>query len=588
MSQEHIINNFKNIAVKYHEILMTIASGKGNSAYGAMFSQEKMQKIAAKILEKSQENPEHFAELNLEYAQKFNILMTNTLMKFIGEDIPSIFTPNKGDKRFKDDAWNQNIYFDFIKQFYIMSSDLIKNHVSHLGFDSQTQRIVEFLANQFTNAFCPSNFALSNPEVFKESMMSGWQNIVQGLDNFLKDLKNSEGLMSINTTDKMFFKLGQNIAATPGKVIMQNDLMQLIAYEPKKQVHKTPILIVPPCINKYYILDLSPENSLVKWLVDNDFQVFIISWVNPDKHLADMDIEDYVKQGIIDTTSYICNDLGYGRISAMGYCIGGTLLGIAASYMAAKKIDYIESAAFMATLLDFSDPGDIALFINEETLQAFDEELDNKGYFDGKYLAHSFSLLRANDLIWSFFVNNYLLGRRPLPFDILYWNGDPTNLPAKMFRSYMNELYLGNKLIIPGGISILGQKIDLKNINIPTFFLSCRDDHITLWKATYIGMQSVGGDKTFCLTTSGHVAGIVNPPKNRKYSYHFGGDILHGADKFVKTSIETSGSWWPEWMKWCLTRHSPLDAEDTKIPETKYASFKAICEAPGSYVKVSL
>ncbi len=583
MSQEHIINNFKNIAVKYNEILMTLANGKGNSAYGAIFSQEKMQQIATKILEKAQEKPERFAELNLEYAQKFNILMTNTLMKFIGEDIPSIFSPNKGDKRFRDEAWNQNIYFDFIKQFYLMSSDLIKTHVSHLGFEPQTQRIVEFLANQFTSAFCPSNFALSNPEVFKESMASGWQNIVQGMDNFLEDLKNSEGMMNINTTDRMFFKLGKNIAATPGKVVMQNDLMQLIAYEPKKQVHKTPILIVPPCINKYYILDLSPENSLVKWLVDNDFQVFLVSWVNPDKHLADMDIEDYVKQGVIDTSNYICNDLGYEKISAMGYCIGGTLLSMGLSYMAAKKIDQIESAALMATLLDFSDPGDIGLFINEETLAAFDEELDHKGYFDGKYLAHSFSLLRANDLIWSFFVNNYLLGRRPLPFDILYWNGDPTNLPAKMFRSYMKELYLGNKLVTPRGISILGVPIDLKNINIPTFFLSCRDDHITLWKATYKGMQTVGGDKTFCLTTSGHVAGIVNPPHNRKYSYYFGGDIAHDADKFVETSEETQGSWWPKWMEWWTDRST---AE--KVTEAKYAKWKAISDAPGEYVKVCL
>ena len=583
MKQDDVINNFQNIAVKYHEILMTIANGKGNSAYGAIFNQDKMQKISARILEKMQEKPEDFSTLNMEYAQKFNILMTNTLMKFIGEDIPSIFSPNKGDKRFKDEAWDQNIYFDFIKQFYLMSSDLIKKHISNLGFEPQTQRIVEFLANQFTNAFCPSNFALSNPEVFKESMMSGWNNIAQGMDNFLEDLKHSEGMLNINTTDKMFFKLGGNIAATPGKVVLQNDLMQLIAYEPKEKTHKTPILIVPPCINKYYILDLSPENSLVKWLVDNNFQVFLVSWVNPDKHLSDMDLDDYVKQGVLDTTHYICNDLGYRKISTMGYCIGGTLLSLALGYMAKEKIDLVESAAFMATLIDFSDPGDIGLFINEDTLAAFDDELNHKGYFDGKYLAQSFSLLRANDLIWSFFVNNYLLGRRPLPFDILYWNGDPTNLPAKMFRTYMKELYLENKLIVPNGISILGTNIDLKNINIPTFFLSCKDDHITLWKSTFKGMQAMGGDKTFCLTTSGHVAGIVNPPKNRKYSYYYGGDIKQTPDQFVETSTETPGSWWPKWQEWWMAQ-----ANDSLASETKYAKFNSISAAPGSYVKVSL
>jgi len=583
MKQDDVINNFQNIAMKYHEILMTITHRKGNSPYGMIFNKDKMQKISARILEKMQEKPEDFSALNIEYAQKFNVLMTNTLMKFIGEDIPSIFSPHKGDKRFKDEAWNQNIYFDFIKQFYLMSSNLIKKHISNLGFEPQTQRIVEFLSNQFTNAFCPSNFAFSNPEVFKESMMSGWNNITQGMDNFLEDLKNSDGMLNINTTDKMFFKLGQNIAATPGKVVLQNDLMQLIAYEPTSEVHQTPILIIPPCINKYYILDLSPENSFVKWLVNNNFQVFLVSWVNPDKHLSDMDLGDYVKQGVLDTIDYICKDLGYNKISTIGYCIGGTVLGIALGHMAKEKIDLVESAAFMATLLDFSNPGDIGLFINEDILDAFDEELNHKGYFDGKYLTQSFSLLRANDLIWSFFVNNYLLGRRPLPFDILYWNSDPTNLPAQMFRTYMKELYLGNKLVSSDGINILDTKIDLKNINIPTFFLSCKDDHITLWQSTFKGMQAMGGKKTFCLTTSGHVAGIVNPPHNRKYSYYYGGDITHTPDKFIETSTETQGSWWPKWMEWCKSQ-----TNNTLIPETKYAKFNSISQAPGSYVKVCL
>lgn len=591
MSQDNIINNLKDIAFKYHQILVAIANSKNASPYTSLLSQEKMQQIVTLIVEKMREKPDKFAALNIEYAQKFNVLLTNTLMKFIGEDVPAIFSPNKGDKRFKDDAWNKNIYFDFIKQFYLMSSSLLKEHVSDLGFDAETQRIVNFLTNQFINAFCPSNFAFSNPEVFKESIVSGWQNIAKGLDNFLEDLTNSEGLMNIKTTDRMFFELGKNIAATPGKIVLQNDLMQLIAYEPLNNIRPVPILLVPPCINKFYILDLSPENSLVKWLVDSGFQVFMVSWVNPDKHLAKMDIEDYVKLGILDPVEYICKDLGYKKVSGMGYCIGGTLLAIASAYMAEKGMDMLDSASFMATLLDFSDPGDIGIFINEEMLTALDKELEHKGYFDGKYLAYSFSLLRANDLIWSFFVNNYLLGRRPLPFDILYWNSDPTNLPAQMFRSYIKDLYIDNKLVKDGAINILNTQISLKKIRIPTFFLSCRDDHITMWKSTYKGMQSVGeslkdkSDKVFCLTASGHVAGIVNPPQNRKYSYYFGGDITQDAEKFIETATETAGSWWPKWLSWWEEKHS-MDSDKNMIPETKYKKFHAISEAPGSYVRV--
>jgi polyhydroxyalkanoate synthase len=402
------------------------------------------------------------------------------------------FTPDQGDKRFKDKAWDENIYFNFLKQFYLMSSELLLKHIKTLGLEPQTQRFVEFITKQFTGAFCPSNFAFSNPEVFKESLESNWQNIHQGLSNFLSDLKESEGVFSINSVDKLSFKLGENIAATEGKVIYQNELMQLIAYKPKNEVRSTPILIVPPCINKYYILDLSQENSFVKWLVDNNFQVFLISWVNPDKHLANKDFEDYIKEGILDTCNFIREKVGYQEIHALGYCIGGTMLSAALGYMEAKGMNYIKSVSFLATLIDFEEPGDIGIFINEDTLKASEEETLLKGYFDGKYLAQSFSLLRANDLIWSFFVNNYLLGRRPLPFDLLYWNSDPTNLTAKMFSFYIRNMYIDNKLAKPNQIEILGEKIDLSKIKTKSFFLACKDDHITLWKSIYSGMQILG------------------------------------------------------------------------------------------------
>ncbi len=584
MINDEILGNFKNIATKYQEILEQLMNQKNTGIAGNLFSKEKMQVIATRVLEKMRERPEEFMQLNLEYTERLNVLITNSLMKFIGQEVPSIFSPTKGDKRFKDAAWDENIYFNFLKQFYIMSSDMILKHVQHLELEPGTQRIVEFLANQFTSAFCPSNFALSNPEVFKESVASGWQNVSQGLDNFLSDLKSSEGLLNINTVDKLSFKIGKNIAATKGKVVFQNDLMQLIAYEPKDKTFAIPLLIVPPWINKYYILDLSPENSFVKWLVDNNFQVFLISWVNPDKHLADKDFEDYAKEGVLDACEFILKS-GYEKINAIGYCIGGTLLATTLAYMSAKKMDYIASATFLATLLDFSDPGDIGMFVSEEALKSVEEETALKGYLDGKYLAQSFSLLRANDLIWSFFVNNYLLGRRPLPFDLLSWNADPTNLPAKMYSFYIRNMYINNSLVKPSGIGILGVPIDLGKIKIPSFFLSCKDDHITLWKATYKGMQAFGdkgGKKQFCLTSSGHVAGVINPPQNRKYSYLTGGDLTSTSDDFLEQSNETAGSWWVFWKDW----QAQYSGEEL-VSSSNYEKLGTISPAPGSYVKVS-
>jgi polyhydroxyalkanoate synthase len=584
MMNDRVLDNLKNISEKYQAVLGQLMNYKTNNPANNIFSQERMQDIASRVLDKMKDRPDQFAKLNIDYSEKLNVLITNTLMKFIGEEVPSLFAPPKGDKRFKDPAWDENIYFNFLKQFYLMSSELMMNHVSSLGLEPQTQRMAEFLTKQFAGAFCPSNFAISNPEVFKESMSSGWQNIAQGLDNFLSDLKQSDGVFNINTVDKLSFKIGHNIAATPGKVVFQNELMQLIAYSPKEETYEIPILVVPPCINKYYILDLSPENSYIKWMVDNGFQVFLISWVNPDKHLADKDFEDYIKDGIIASCDFIRDKAGYHHMNAVGYCIGGTMLATSLSYMAAKKMDHIKSASFLATLLDFSDPGDIGLFINEETLKTLEEETSYRGYFDGKYLAQSFSLLRANDLIWSFFVNNYLLGKRPLPFDLLYWNSDPTNLPAKMFSFYIRNMYIDNRLTKAGGIRILGEEINLAKIKIPSFFLSCKDDHITLWKPTYKGMQVVGGEKVFCLTASGHVAGVINPPHNRKYSYWVGKNNNLEPEKYLEDSVETQGSWWEYWGEWIKQKSGKII---TTTNNKKYKKLGQIEPAPGSYVKVS-
>jgi len=597
---DQLINNIKHIAQKYQEVLAYMIEHRPQVSLPSL-SSEKMQEIAIKAIDRIFTSPEKFMNINAEYGTKFTELVTNTVARFSGEQFKPIYSPDERDRRFKDSAWRENLYFDFIKQFYLMSSEWMQKHTAELALEPRAQQSMEFYTKQFIDALCPSNFPFYNPEVVRESLSTKWQNIAQGLDNFLEDLRGADGVLNIKTTDKMSFKLGQNIASTKGKIVMQNDLMQLICYEPKKKIHAVPILIVPPWINKYYILDLSKDNSYVKWIVDQGFQVFLISWVNPDAALAHKNFEDYAKEGIIASTKYICDELKFKKLNAVGYCIGGTLLAITLAYMKAHKINHIASATYITALLDFKQPGEVGMFINEDTISSIEAEMDRKGYFDGRYLANSFSVLRANDLIWSFFVNNYLLGRRPLPFDLLYWNSDPTNLPASMHSFYLRNMYLENKLT-KDGITILDRKIDVRSVDVPSFFLGAKDDHIAPWRSVYSSMQLLGGDKVFCLSASGHVAGVVNPPHQKKYSYwscpgesnedlaisgdpriqHEGNKHQITPDEWMSLARETIGSWWEEWAKW-LRQHS-----GEMVDEKHYQGLKEIEPAPGGYVKVVL
>ncbi|MES2214416.1 MAG: class I poly(R)-hydroxyalkanoic acid synthase [Pseudomonadota bacterium] len=575
---DKLISNITKIGEKYQEVLMQMLQHKASNPF-QMLSSEKVQEIATQAMDRMMSDPTKFMNVNLEYATKFTALVTNTVTRFAGEETVALYNPDKRDRRFKDPAWQENAYFDFIKQFYLMSSEWMQKQAKELALEPRSQQYLEFYTKQFIDAFCPSNFPLCNPEVVKESLSTKWENIVQGLDNLLQDLSSSEGLLSINTTDKMAFKLGKNIASTDGKVVMQNDLMQLICYKPKGKVHATPILISPPWVNKYYILDLSPENSFVKYLVEQNFQVFLISWVNPGKSLSHKNFEDYAKEGIVDACSYICEDLKFKNVNAIGYCIGGTLLATALAYMKAKNIKHITSATYFTTLLDFSDPGEVGMFINEDTVPVIEAEMERVGYFDGRYLANSFSILRANDLIWSFFVNNYLLGRRPLPFDLLYWNSDPANLPAAMHSFYLRNMYLQNGLTKAGRVEILGVKIDLSNVDIPSFFMGAKDDHIAPWRSVYSSIHLLGGEKKFCLSTSGHVAGVINPPSQTKYSYWTSErEILENPDEWLANSKETMGSWWPCLLEWQKKYSGEMVESDY------YQKLRSIEPAPGSYV----
>ncbi len=581
---DEIVENIKKTSAYYQEIMQIMLSKKSPDLTFGVIDSKKNMAIASNIATKLIYSPEIFAENNARYINQFQNLLLKTYNKYsdkssFEQSANSQNTENDiKDNRFKDKAWSENAYFDFIKQLYFLNKEWVEDGIKALSLDPEQQEYADFLTNQLMDAVSPTNFAFSNPEVIKTSLDSKFANIVSGLENLLNDLKNSSDFLNITTNNNSKFKLGENLAATKGKVIYQNDLMELICYEPKKEVYETPIFLVPPCINKYYILDLSPKNSLVKWLVDNNFLVFLVSWKNPGKELSHISFEDYVKLGIFDNIAFLEKN-GIKKVNALGYCIGGTLLSFALSVMGKSSKNPINSASFLTSLLDFAKPGNIKAFINEQALEFIQNEIEKVGYLDGRYISNSFGLIRANDLIWSFFVNNYLLGKSPAAFDILYWNSDSTNLPANMFLYYIKNMYVENNLIKPGFLEMDGKKIDLSNIKVDSFSLAAKKDHIALWDAVFDGYGHLSGNKTFCLTDAGHVAGVVNPAENSRYNHRIAKMNSKSAAQWMNAAKPVSGSWWNSWKEWLILRSGKMGLEQN------YSSLKALRPAPGEYVK---
>ncbi len=580
ISGDTFVENIRKAGLYYQEIMMQLMQNQPSQFVSDLYDKEKSQEIATKLFEQIFEHPERFTDINLEYVHNLQKLVTSSVVKFVGKKAEDLQNDSFfSDKRFKDPAWQQSIYFDFIRKYYMISAQWMKKTVSQYELDNDTKRFLEFTSGQFIDALSPSNFIFSNPEVIRESLESGMNNIAKGMENFLLDIKKSGGLLNISTTDTSCFKIGKNLATTKGKVIFQNDLMQLICYKPKKKTHSIPIFILPPWINKYYIMDLSEKNSLIKWLVDNNFQVFLVSWVNPTKELAHKNFEDYLQEGVVEPLEYIKTKIGFEKVNAVGYCIGGTLLAIALSYYKTKNNPVINSASFLTTLVDFSNPGEIGALINKSTISYIENKVLETGYLDGKYLSNSFSLIRANDLVWSYFVNNYLLGKSPAAFDILYWNSDSTNLPATMYIYYLKNMYIDNLLKVPGSLEMLGVKIDLTDIDIPSFSLAAKSDHIALWQSVYDGVKLFKGNRTFCLTEAGHVAGVINPATSTKYCHMISTNILDDPDAWLKEAKTHEGSWWNSWQRWLFSHAGEL----TKSID--YDSLSMIDNAPGNYVK---
>ncbi len=482
-------------------------------------------------------------QAQLGFWQDYVTLWQNTTRRIMGMETDPVIGPSPSDKRFKDEAWKENEVFDFIKQSYLLSARFVQNVVTQVdGLDDKTAQKVDFYSRQFIDAMSPSNFLMTNPEVLRKTAETGGENLLKGLNNLLGDLERGKGKLRIKMTDTDAFSVGENIGVSPGKVVFQNELMQLIQYTPAtEKVLKRPLLIGPPWINKFYILDLRPRNSFVRWAVSQGHTVFVISWVNPDEKLAEKDFADYMKQGYLAALDAIEAATGEREVNAIGYCLGGTLLASTLAYMAAKGTTGSRPRRSSSRCWTSRKPANSGVFIDEEQLQALEDKMNKRGYLEGSEMATTFNMLRANDLIWSFVVNNYLMGNDPFPFDLLYWNADSTRMPAKMHSFYLRKMYQENLLAKPNGIALDGVPIDLGTIKTPAYFLSTREDHIAPWKSTYRGTQLLGGPKRFVLAASGHIAGVVNPPEGGKYGHWISTELPPDPESLVPGGNRNGG-----------------------------------------------
>ncbi|MBI2312406.1 MAG: class I poly(R)-hydroxyalkanoic acid synthase [Betaproteobacteria bacterium] len=541
------------------------------------------QEMAAKALA----NPQALVNEQIAFWTDYTRLWGQLLERvYLNQKAEPLVQPTPEDKRFKDPQWVDNFVFDFIKQCYLLAAGRLQAAVGQVeGLDPHTAKKAAFYTRQLVDALSPTNFAATNPQVFKATLESGGENLLKGMEHLLQDLERGKGRLSLKMTDLDAFRLGENIAATPGKVIYQNELMQLLQYSPTTDtVYRRPLLIVPPWINKFYVLDLKPKNSFIKWAVDQGHTVFIISWVNPDESLARKHFQDYLLEGPLAALDAIEQATGETEINAIGYCIGGTLLASTLAYMAVKGDKRVVSGTFFTTMTDFSDVGELSVFIDDEQLTLMEHHMERKGYLEGQHMAGAFNLLRENDLIWSFVINNYLLGREPMPFDMLYWNSDSTRMPAVMHSFYVRNLYERNLLREPGGITLAGVPIDLGKIEIPTYFLSTREDHIAPWKSTYAGARLVSGEHRFVLGGSGHIAGVMNPPAGKKYCYWTNAELPASPDDWLAGAARHEGSWWSHWAEWV----GQLAGERVPARHPGDGKLAPIEDAPGAYVKVRL
>ncbi len=559
-------------------------AGQGGSGGPGMANPTAIGAAFFEMTARMMSDPARLAQAQMSLWNDYLRLWQHTAQRFLGAAAePRVIDAAPDDRRFRNEAWSENTLFDFIKQSYLLTARWMQGAVRDVeGVDERTARKVDFYTRQFVDALAPSNFVMTNPEVLRATIDSRGENLLNGLKNLLDDLERGKGQLTISMTDMAAFKIGDNVAASPGKVVYQDDLMQLIQYAPTTAtVKRRPLLIIPPWINKFYILDLRPRNSFIRWAVDEGHTVFVISWANPDELLAAKSFEDYMREGPLAALDAIEQATGERAANVIGYCLGGTLLASTLAYLTAKRDTRVKSATYLVTMVDFKEAGELSVFIDEEQLQSLEQRMSKKGYLEARDMHTTFNMLRANDLIWSFVVNNYLLGKSPFPFDLLYWNADSTRMPAAMHSFYLRKMYQENLLVKPGGITLGGVPIDLRKIKVPTFMLSTREDHIAPWRSTYAATQLYSGPVKFVLSASGHIAGVVNPPGG-KYGHWENDNNPPTPEEWLAGATQTADSWWPVWERW-VARYAGGEVPARQPGDGKLTPIE---DAPGSYVKV--
>jgi polyhydroxyalkanoate synthase len=577
------MENFSKLAELYGASIGKAMESSDNEKTPSTFGASS--KVWQDMMTKLMQDPDRLYEKQLDLYADYMKIWGNAWNRYIGNEEEPLYKTDPRDKRFKDETWNIDLTFDFIKQSYVLTNKWLHELVSDIqGVDKKTLEKFDFYTRQFADAMSPSNFAFTNPAVIRETIETNGENLVKGFENLISDLEQSKNYLNIKTSDRNAFKIGVDIATTKGKIIYKNELMELIQYEPVgKETFATPLLIIPAWINKYYILDLSPENSFVKWLVNQGYTVFMISWVNPDKKLAHKKFEDYMLEGAVATIDAIEQATGEKQVTAIGYCLGGTLLACTLAYLKAKGKNNVKAATFLTTMVDFCDVGDMAVFIDEEQISNIEQQMQENGFLDGSEISLIFSSMRANDLIWSFVVNNYLLGRNPMPFDILYWNADTTRLPADTHSFYLRNMYLENKLKNPNALTMAGVPIDVTKIDTPTYLLATQEDHIAPWKTCFESTKLFSGKNKFVLAGSGHVAGVVNHPDKNKYGYYENDKPATDAQSWLDSAKQNQGSWWNNWHKW----NSSFSEKKVLAPTAGSGKLKPLENAPGFYINVN-
>lgn len=528
-------------------------------------------------------DPSRLVQAQTALSTQFIDLWAESLRRFSGGAPPPPEPEKPVDKRFADPEWRANPIFDFLRQAYLITTDWATTMVDEADtLDAETKDKARFYLRQVSSALSPSNFLATNPELLRETFNQSGDNLVRGMRMLAEDIEAGQGEVKIRQSDSSPFKLGVNMAATPGKVVFRNDLMELIQYAPSTaEVYRRPLLIIPPWINKFYVLDLNPDKSFVRWAVEQGLTVFVVSWVNPDERHAGKGFEAYMRDGIFAALDAVERATGEREVSTIGYCVGGTLLAVTLAYMAAKGDDRITSSTFFTAQVDFRDAGDLKVFADEEQIQALEVQMAERGYLQGAKMANAFNMLRPNELIWPYVVNNYLKGNAPLPFDLLAWNSDSTRMPAANHAFYLRNCYLGNKLT-KGEMEVGGETLDLGRVKIPVYNLATREDHIAPARSVFTGAKFFGGPMRYVLAGSGHIAGVVNPPAKAKYQYWAGPPAEGLFEDWLKRATEHRGTWWPDWIAW-LTAQAP-EKVPARVPGA--GKLPALCDAPGDYVRV--